>query len=186
MSGGASATGSPPAAPSAGYQNSVGSVRVGAPPNEPLGDVVRDESTNVSVRGADRVPTAVSIADSGSRRGAVVGLGRRRARGHGRGRRPPSCSSTPPVVDPRGAATGSSSSPPKQRDARRRRARPRARPPPRRWRRPRGAVGARCTCRTLRARRRHAPSNLAVRAAPVGAARVADDRADGAFSSRRC
>src|SRR4051794_34745423 len=83
MSGAASATGSPPVAPVAGYQNSVGSVRVEAPPNEPLGDVVRDESTNVTVV----VPTAyrrlVSIADSvavvgtlveGSTTGALVGV----------------------------------------------------------------------------------------------------------------
>ena len=54
LSGAASATGPPPAAPSAGYQNSVGSVRVGAPPKSPLADVVRDVSSNVSVV----VPTA--------------------------------------------------------------------------------------------------------------------------------
>ena len=52
--GGRVGDGVSPLAPVAGYQNSVGIVRSGAPPNEPFGDVGRDGSTNVSVR----VPTA--------------------------------------------------------------------------------------------------------------------------------
>ena len=113
-SGVASAVGAPPVAPSAGYQTSVGSVRVGAPPKDPFGDVERDVSTKVHRAGADRV----GAADVGGvrRRGR-----RRRRRG---GRRRSRCSRCGRGGGRRGgrrrdggaATRAPSSSPPKPRD----------------------------------------------------------------------
>jgi hypothetical protein len=51
-----------PGSPTAGYQNFVGSVRVGAPGKSPFADVGREASTKVSVR----VPTAYERATNGT------------------------------------------------------------------------------------------------------------------------